>query len=205
MPEQRRYDMTGRTRSALDSRRRALEAAYQLLETPGTVELGLEAVAARAGVTRATLYNQFGSRAALLVELFKEVGLRAGSERIYLAMRLADPTEATLSMLRESTRGLLREQQVIRKLLSLTTLDAELSREVQKAEQARRRSLLHLAKRLAQAERISVSPREASALLAGLTSFHALEAFAVDASPALVERRLLLVLERSLGLKGART
>lgn len=196
----RSYDMTTRDQSVASSRKRAVAAAYDLLKQPSATELGLEAVAAKVGVTRATLYNHFGSRAALLLELFAEVGRRAGSDRIYHAMRLPDPAEAAREMLRESTRGLAREQRVIRKLLALTTLDRELARHVAKAERARRSSLQHLAERLTANGCISVPPSEAAALLAALSSFPAFEAFSADAEPELVERRLLETMQKGLGL-----
>jgi AcrR family transcriptional regulator len=200
MVRRRRYDMTRREQAVELTRRRAVEAAYELLKHPDSTELTMEAVAARVGVTRATLYNQFGTRAALLVELFAEVGRRAGAQRIYRAMRHDDPSVAALTMLRESTRGLAREQSVVRRLFALTVFDAELSRQVAGAERARRASLVHLADRLSGAERISVTAREASALLAALTSFHAFEAVTVDAGPKLAERRLVQMLQSSLGL-----
>jgi AcrR family transcriptional regulator len=196
----RRYDMTRRRGAVSQSRERAVAAAYRLLERPSTRELGLEAIAAQIGVTRATLYNQFGSRSALLVELFGAVGRRAGSEQIYRAMRLVEPERAALTTLRESTRGLAREQRVIRKLFALSVLDAELSREIARAERARRASLLHLAKRLASARCISVPVAEAAALLAALTSFQAFEAFSVGVGPLVVERRLRRLLQNGLGL-----
>ncbi len=122
----RRYDMQARTRAVEAARARAVQAAYELLLQPDCRELGLDAVARRAGVSRVTLYNQFGSRRLLLLELFQELGRRMGAERIHAAMRLADPLQAMTAVIRESTRGSWREQQAVRKLFAFSVLDGEL-------------------------------------------------------------------------------
>src|SRR5262245_43896179 len=97
--------MQARARAVDAARAHAVQAAYELLLEPDCRELGLDAVARRAGVTRVTLYNHFGSRTRLLLELFQELGRRMGAERLYAAMRLANPLEAMSAMIRESTRG----------------------------------------------------------------------------------------------------
>jgi AcrR family transcriptional regulator len=51
----------------------------------------LEAVAKKARVTRLTVYNQFGSRRALLEAVFDERAARGGLHRIAAAMADADP------------------------------------------------------------------------------------------------------------------
>jgi AcrR family transcriptional regulator len=196
----RRYDMQARSRAVDAARARAVRAAYELLLEPECGELGLDAVARRAGVTRVTLYNQFGSRGLLLLELFQELGRRAGAERIHAAMRLPDPLQAMTAMIRESTRGLWREQRAVRKLFAFSVLDRELHREVERAERARRRSLLQLAERLSAAHRLELGSRDAAALLAELTSFQAFEALAFDAGPRLVERRLQHLARAGLGI-----
>jgi AcrR family transcriptional regulator len=200
----RRYDMQARNRAVAAARAHAVKAAYELLLQPQCRELGVDAVACRAGVTRVTLYNQFGSRGGLLVALFQELGRRIGAERIHAAMRLPEPLEAMTEMIRESTRGLWREQQAVRKILAFSVLDEEMHREVERAESARRESLLHLVKRLSAAHRLSLGQREAAALLAGLTSFQAFEALVPHAGPKLVERRLQHLARAGLGISGAK-
>jgi AcrR family transcriptional regulator len=196
----RRYDMRARSRALDATKASAVKAAYEMLLDPKCRELGLEAVAARVGVTRVTLYNQFGSRTGLLLALFAELGKRIGAERIHVAMRLPDPVEAMMKTIQESTRGLKREQHAVRKLFAFAALDATVQSEVTRAEQARRASLLHLAKRLSDAQPLRLGVREAAALLAGLTSFQAFEAFAFEAGPRLVEQRLLHIACTSLGI-----
>jgi AcrR family transcriptional regulator len=56
--------------------------------------ISLDAVAKRAGVTRLTVYNQFGSRRALLEAVFDDMAERAGLHRIREAMTRPDPQAA---------------------------------------------------------------------------------------------------------------
>src|SRR4051794_27733223 len=137
----RAYDMRRRAGEVDAARAHALSAAYQLLREPAGRDLSLDAVARAAGVTRATLYNQFGSRTALLVAIFQDLGRRMRAERIHAAMRLPDPEQALRATLCESTRAYAREAQVIRKLFAFAALDAEVSAEVARSERQRRRSL----------------------------------------------------------------
>jgi AcrR family transcriptional regulator len=56
--------------------------------------ISLDAVAKRAGVTRLTVYNQFGSRRALLEAVFDDMAERGGLHRIREAMAKTDPKVA---------------------------------------------------------------------------------------------------------------
>ena len=194
------YDMRRRARAVDAAREQALAAAYGLLTKPSSRELSLDAIARAAGVTRATLYNQFGSRAELLVAIFRDLGRRMKSERIHAAMRLPEPEQALTAMLCESTRAYAREQLVIRKLFVFAALDSDLNLEVQRAERERRHSLAHLAARLLAGGHTRVEVSAAAELLGALTSFQAFEALAFDAAPKLIERRLLDLVWAGLGI-----
>src|SRR6188768_1282620 len=66
----RPYDAPERRRTADAGRERILAAARETLNLDDLRSFSLEAVARRAGVTRMTVYNQFGSKGALLGEVF---------------------------------------------------------------------------------------------------------------------------------------
>ncbi|HKO46355.1 MAG TPA: helix-turn-helix domain-containing protein [Polyangiaceae bacterium] len=197
----RAYDMRRRVGAVAAARKHALDAAYELLRDPACRDLGVEAVARAAGVTRVTLYNQFGSRAALLVAVFQDLGRRMKAERIHAAMRLTEPEQALCATLRESTRAYARQRPVIRKLFAIAVLDAEVSAEVLRSERQRRKSLAPLAARLVESGEIGLGVAAATALLASLTSFQAFEAFAADSGPRLCERRLISLVRAGLGAK----
>ncbi|HYQ02256.1 MAG TPA: TetR/AcrR family transcriptional regulator [Polyangiaceae bacterium] len=196
----RAYDMSRRARAVDAAREAALSAAYALLADPNCHELSVDATARAAGVTRATLYNQFGSRSELLVAVFRDLGRRMKADRIYVAMRLPDPVQALTETVRESTRAYARERQVIRKLFALAALDAEVQVEVERSERQRRQSLVHLVARLAACGHTHTDVAEAAAMLASLTSFQVFEALSFDVGPRLTERRLLDLAQVYLGI-----
>jgi AcrR family transcriptional regulator len=54
-----------------DNRERILDTAYQLFYERGFTRISMDAVAARAGITKRTLYNHFASKDALFGEMLK--------------------------------------------------------------------------------------------------------------------------------------
>jgi AcrR family transcriptional regulator len=69
----------GRRQATVDqTRARILKAARAVLMARGTAEFSIEGVAQRARVTRATVYQRFGSRAKLLEALFDDLAQQGG-------------------------------------------------------------------------------------------------------------------------------
>ena len=90
--ESRPYVSAKREAAAAETRRLVVAAASRLLEG-GPAQVSMEAVAKAAGVTRLTVYKQFGSRRGLLEAVFDENGRRWGIQRIAGAMQQPDPRE----------------------------------------------------------------------------------------------------------------
>ena len=88
----RPYRSSRRRVAAKRTRARLLKAARAMLAAPDGISL--DAVAKRAGVTRLTVYNQFGSRRALLEAVFDDMAERGGLHRIREAMAKTDPQVA---------------------------------------------------------------------------------------------------------------
>jgi AcrR family transcriptional regulator len=88
----RPYRSPRRRATAERTRARLLKAASAMLGGPDGVSL--DAVAKKAGVTRLTVYNQFGSRRALLEAVFDDMAERGGLHRISAAMADPDPHAA---------------------------------------------------------------------------------------------------------------
>src|SRR5262249_61273206 len=79
----RAYNSPSRIVAATKTRQRIVAAAAAILGTAeGISGFSLQAVAAKAGVTRLTGYNQFGSRRALLEAVFDEMAGRGGAPRL---------------------------------------------------------------------------------------------------------------------------
>jgi AcrR family transcriptional regulator len=90
--EPRPYTSPRRVAAAAQTRERLVAAARELLGAPeGLHGFSLDAVARRAGVARLTVYNQFGSRRALLEAVFDDIAVRGGLQRLAAAMAEADP------------------------------------------------------------------------------------------------------------------
>jgi AcrR family transcriptional regulator len=85
----RQYRSSRRRLATERTRARLLKAASAMLAARNGISL--DAVAKRAGVTRVTVYNQFGSRRALLEAVFDDMAERGGLHRIREAMANPDP------------------------------------------------------------------------------------------------------------------
>lgn len=76
-------------------RQRTLDAATDLFYERGYTNTTLDDVAARLGVTKPFVYNNFGSKPQLLVEICS-VGVRSALEEIEAALAEGPPTLATM-------------------------------------------------------------------------------------------------------------
>lgn len=89
--EKRSYRQTRRAQAVEETRRRILEAAREQLVSGN--DFTVEAVAAHAGVSRVTVYAQFGGRDALREAVFDHLGTTGGLSEIASAFAQADPAE----------------------------------------------------------------------------------------------------------------
>ncbi len=85
-------DRPRRARTSSDATRaRILDAARELAASEGFGRFTMEGVAERAGVSRLTVYYQFGSKADLLEALFDDLAGRGRMDRMPEAFQQADP------------------------------------------------------------------------------------------------------------------
>src|SRR5690349_25031696 len=87
----RPYSTEKRDAKAAETRVRLVGAALALLRDTDGEALSLDAVAKAAGVTRLTVYNQFGSRRGLLEAVFDDIARRGGLHEIADAMAIPNP------------------------------------------------------------------------------------------------------------------
>lgn len=92
-PETRSYISPKREAAAAAKRQAVIEAADHLLRD-GSAMMSMESVARAAGVTRLTVYKQFGSRRGLLEAVFDANAERGGVTRLRELVQLPDPREA---------------------------------------------------------------------------------------------------------------
>ena len=74
-------DISRREQAKGGRRRRILEAAYALLREVGMQDVTVKAIAARSGLSAATVYNLFGSKGAILSQVF-DLDLQAFEEQV---------------------------------------------------------------------------------------------------------------------------
>lgn len=164
----RRYSSAKREAKTAETRGRLLAAAAALLREPGGGTLSLEAVAAAAGVTRLTVYNQFGSRRGLLEATFDALASAGGIADLAGAMALSDPREALAALVAVfcsfwgSDDGLVG-------LFATAAGDPELAESLAERNERRRLALAVLVRR--QGGRDEQPQRDIVDLLFALTSF----------------------------------
>jgi len=112
-----------RARAAADSRARVLAAARAVLSDPACPEWGMETVAAAAGVTRMTVYNQFGSRTSLIEAVLDQVVARDRMDQLVDGTSELDPAEALHAALMTTCRFWRAERLLLRRLFAVASAE----------------------------------------------------------------------------------
>lgn len=91
----RNYVSPVRASAAAERRERIIAAGAKLLRKDASIaNFSLDVVAKAAGVTRLTVYNQFGSRRGLLEAVFDDIAREGGLFELTDVMTMADPRAA---------------------------------------------------------------------------------------------------------------
>jgi len=169
----RPYQSPSRDAAALQTRDRILAAAATILGTAkGIDDFSLEAVAKKAGVTRLTVYNQFGSRRALLEAVFDERAARGGLHRLAKAMAISDPHAALLQVIAIFCEFWTFDPGALRLLHAAGASDPDLALSVGERNERRRRLFVALVCRMADNGRLRPkAERDLADTLFALTSF----------------------------------
>jgi AcrR family transcriptional regulator len=163
---------TARTGSSAETVDRVLEAAEHLIAEDRFHTATMDELAAAAGVSRATVFNRFGSKLGVLQTLFTR-GMEGDEMRaIQEALAIDDPVAALEAAIDASCAiweayGFVHEQ-----LQAIVVLEPDASALVARQREEQRADLQGLARRLARAGRLrpGVSAARAAATLHMLTS-----------------------------------
>jgi len=137
----RRYHSPVRQAAAAETRERVLDAAIRLLrDIDGIAEFTLDAVAKAAGVTRLTLYNQFGSRLSLIEAVFDRIADLGGLAGLQGAMAEPEPERALGDVVRVFC-DFWASHPSVQRLNDTIVLDPEIERSVAARHERRRRLL----------------------------------------------------------------
>jgi AcrR family transcriptional regulator len=163
-----RAEATARTRQQIID-----AAARQIRVSPEP--LVLAGVAARAGVSRTTLYRHFASVTELLDAVATDLLARARFDRLLAALELGDPVEALRQVIVAGTAIWAIDTTLVRNLFCLARAQPEATPVIGQLERGRVTAMEHLALRLHQAGRLRDGLARARAvdLLMVITAFAA--------------------------------
>jgi AcrR family transcriptional regulator len=169
----RSYNSPVRTAAASQTRDRILAAAAALLAEPGDIpRFSLESVAKAAGVTRFTVYSQFGSRSALLEAVFDRHATAGGLGRIPEAMAAVDPRSGLRRLIALFCDFWANDQDLIARLNAVGADDPAFREAVLARNERRRSALSVLVKRMASSGYVlKTAAPELVDILFALTSF----------------------------------
>jgi AcrR family transcriptional regulator len=147
----RAYKSPRRDAAASATRERIVAAAAAILgAADGIRKFSLDAVAKKAGVTRLTVYNQFGSRRALMEAVFDERAARGGLYRIVEAIQDPDPQAALRRIIGIFCDFWNSDPGTMRLLHAAGASDAEFAESVHERNERRRSVLSAVVRRLAE-------------------------------------------------------
>jgi AcrR family transcriptional regulator len=166
----RPYTSSVRTAAAAEKRQRVIEAAARSLREDASIaSFSLDAVAKAAGVTRLTVYHQFGSRRGLLEAVFDEIARQGGLHGIADAMAMPDP-RAALDRLVEIFCGFWNRDPAVGRLHEAMATDPEFAQALIERNERRRKTVNVLVGRIAGAA-TPRARRDAVDMIFALTSF----------------------------------
>jgi AcrR family transcriptional regulator len=141
----RSYNLGKRQGASDETKLRIVEAGRELLADEGNpAELSMEAIARKAGVSRLTIYYQFGSRPGLLEALYDHMAKRGGMYEMRAVFQEPDPTKMLDKMVHRFIAFWSSDPVVMRRLRSMSALDPEIAAGV-RARDARR---LHISQEI---------------------------------------------------------
>ena len=169
----RPYASPKRDAAEARTRQRLVRAAAKMLRSPqGPAALSLESVARAAEVSRATVYNQFGSRRGLLEAVFDDWAQRGGVYRIAEALANPDPRAGLARLVEVFCAFWDFDRKTFAGLLGAAAADRDLRESLHERQERGRRALRVLVGRLSL--RLGLQPHAAADLvdvLFAITSF----------------------------------
>jgi AcrR family transcriptional regulator len=171
MPTGQAYRTRRRSRRGEATRERIMSAVHELLEEGTFHESTVEQVADRAGISRATLYQHFGSRLALVDAICDGFAVNPALVAIRESVELPDPDTALAETIANAVRFWASEDSVLAQLYGVTAIDPAAQDLVERQRADRNGEMVKLARNLHRAKRLRPSERQALALLMVLTSY----------------------------------
>jgi AcrR family transcriptional regulator len=170
----RPYELGKRLEQMDQTRAAILSAAKAQLEAKGYRQLTMSSLAAESGVTRQTVHNLFGTRAAVLEALFDLIALDGGMENMRDVMTQRSAETMLERFIEVFCRFWASHRLLIRRIHGIGAIDLEFGAVIE----ARNRRRLTAATRVVNRIGIRKKVEQQAATLAALTSFEFFDALA---------------------------
>lgn len=169
----RSYQLGKRAEQVERTRARVIGVARDRFVRDGFQRLTLEDVAEDAGVTKPTIYKQFGSKLGLIEAVALDLADRGGEERMVEATSAPNPSDACRDLIIAFCRFWSVDPDLIAQLVSMAVLDASAGKALGERERDRYDMIESVVARLANQGRVrsKFSAAEATALIGALTDF----------------------------------
>jgi AcrR family transcriptional regulator len=192
----RAYPAQRRPARAEATRERIMAAVRELLAEGSFHESTVEEVAARAGISRATLYQHFGSRLELVDAICDTFAVNPALLRIREVVELPDPDAALSETIAATIRFWSSEDGILSQLYGVVAVDPAAQDLVDRQREDRRGEMQRLVRHLRKrgSLRKGLSEGQALPLLMLLTSY---EGFLELKEAGLSERDLTKVLQQT--------
>ena len=187
-------------------RDRILAAALDVLQRGDFAAFSLEAVAKRAGITRMTVYNQFGSKGGLFEELFDQLVTRGAFTDMQAIFTEKDPAVAFDGLVAVFGRFYTENRPVMAKMRAAAGSDPDLDAAMRKRNERRKRAIETLVQRLGKELQPAVPDAELVTTLDVLLSFNTFDMMAgPDRTPQDVVPVMRRLIRGVLGVPKRRT
>ncbi len=146
----RAYRLGKRAVTSAETRQRIINAARDVIAAGGMGGASLGVIAEQAGVTRTTVYQQFGSKDELMLAVLNDALDRADVRSVRKALQQRDAARATHLMLRASSRFWAGEYALFSKIKGLAGIDSDAAVLDASKESVRQGHMINLTHRLAE-------------------------------------------------------
>jgi AcrR family transcriptional regulator len=160
----RAYRLGKRAVTAAETRQRIIDAARDVIARSGIAGASLGLIATDAGVTRTTVYQQFGSKDELMLAVLNDALDRADVRAVRKALQQRDAGRAARLMLRASCRFWAGEYALFSKIKGLAGVDGEAAVLDANKEGVRQGHIMNLAHRLAEQGQLRPGVTESRAM-----------------------------------------
>jgi AcrR family transcriptional regulator len=186
LPCKRPYELGRRREASNRTRDAVLSGARELLESGGTRDLTMEALAKASGVTRQTIHNLFGTRTGVLEALFDRIAADAGMMRMREVMTSGDAESMLAAFVGVFAGFWAKDRLLLKRIHGIAAIDPEFGWAVEARNLRRKMAAGRVIERITDGgpAMVPVEMERKIAILVALTSFEFFEALAESCGSA---------------------